>query len=67
MIQRILTGVIGIPALIALLWIRGWPASLAVVVCCVLGMYEEYSAFRRNNHYPSVWPGMLCALALWPA
>ena len=67
MIQRILTGVIGIPALVALLWIRGWAASLAVVVCCVLGMYEEYSAFRRKNHYPSVWPGMLCAFALWPA
>ena len=67
MLQRILTGVIGIPALMVLLWVRGWAASLAVALCCIIGMYEEYHAFRSAGHAPSIWPGMLCSAALWPA
>lgn len=67
MIQRIITALIGIPALIAVLWLRGWVSSLTIAVFCVMGLLEEYQAFRSAGHKPCVWPGMLAAAGLWPA
>lgn len=66
MIQRILTGLIGIPALVAVLYFRGWVASLVIVVFTVLALWEEYSAFRAAKHKPSFWPGIMAAVLLWP-
>lgn len=67
MVQRIITGVFGISALIAILYFRGWVASLVVAAICVLGLYEEYTAFRTAGHKPAAWPGLLAALCMWPA
>lgn len=67
MFQRTVTALIGIPALIALLWVRGWVASVAVIAFAVVGMYEEYAAFKKKGYRPSMWPGFACAIALWPA
>ena len=67
MVQRIITGVFGILALIAILYFRGWVASLVVAVFCVMGLYEEYMAFKAGGHKPVAWPGLLAAVLMWPA
>ena len=67
MVQRIITGVVGISALIAILYVRGWVSSLAVTLICLLGLYEEYQAFKTGGHKPAAWPGLCAALLLWPA
>lgn len=67
MLQRTVTGFLGLGALIAILYFRGWVASLVIVVFCVMGLFEEYNAFKAGGHRPCAWPGLLAAALLWPA
>lgn len=66
MLQRVITGVVAIAALVFLLYVRGILLDLVVVAVILGATWEEYSAFRAGGHHPVVWPGMAAAVLLIP-
>lgn len=67
MLQRVITGVVAIAAVIFLLFVRGILLDLVVAAVIIGAMWEEYSAFRTGGHHPVIWPGLTAAVLLIPA
>jgi len=53
--QRVITGTILAAALIVVLAIGGWVASIAIMGCLLLAVHEEHSALRQGGHHPVSW------------
>jgi len=65
MVARILTGVIGIPiAVLLIFWPGGLPFAIAIGIVSVLGAMEFYSGVRKTGARPIEWAGLL-AVALF--
>lgn len=67
MLQRVITGVVAIVAVIFLMFVRGILLDLVVVAVIIGAIWEEYSAFRHGGHEPVTWPGLVAAALLIPA
>jgi len=53
--QRVITGTILAAALVVVLAIGGWVASIAIMGCLLLAVHEEHSALRQGGHHPVSW------------
>ena len=53
--QRVITGAILAAALIVVLAIGGWVASIAIMLCLLLAVHEEHNALRQGGHHPVSW------------
>lgn len=65
MLARILTGVVGIPLAIVLIFFPGGlPFAVAIGIVSILGVMEFYKGARKNNARPVEWAG-IAAVALF--
>jgi len=53
--QRVITGTVLAAALVVVLAIGGWVASIAIMGCLLLAVHEEHSALRQGGHHPVSW------------
>lgn len=63
--QRIVTGAVSLLLVAAILYFRGWLANLAVTALMLIGLWEEFEAFRKV-HEPVRWPVFLVSLLILP-
>lgn len=62
MLMRFVSGFIGIPLLIVLVFVKnGLPFILGVGVISVIGLYEFYTGIRRTGAEPQEWVGLASA------
>lgn len=62
MLMRFVSGLIGIPLLIILVFVEeGLPFVLAVGVISVIGLYEFYVGIRKTGAEPQEWVGLASA------
>lgn len=63
MLMRFVSGIIGIPLLIVLVFIgEGFPFILGVAVLSIIGLYEFYRGIRKTGADPQDWVGLASAL-----
>jgi phosphatidate cytidylyltransferase len=63
MLTRVITGLIGIPIVIALVfWPGGVPFALLIAVASFLGMLEFYGGARKHNIRPHIVLGMIAGM-----
>lgn len=63
MLMRFVSGMIGIPLLIVLVFVEeGLPFVLGVGLISVMGLYEFYHGVRKTGAEPQEWVGLACAL-----
>jgi phosphatidate cytidylyltransferase len=62
--QRIAVAAIAIPAVLAVLYLGGWPLALLLAVLGVLGTWEVFELARRQGIRPLAVPGLLAAAAI---
>ena len=53
--QRVITGVMLAVAMIAILAVGGWIASIAIMLCLLVAVYEELNAIKQGGHNPVCW------------
>lgn len=56
LMQRVITAVPLVIALVAALAIGGWVLAAVVLVCVALAVYEELGALKQGGHRPVWWP-----------
>lgn len=56
--QRIVSGLIGAPLFLVLIWLGYWPFALSVVVLSLIAMVEFYAPWQNKNIYPVVFLGI---------
>lgn len=56
--QRILSGLIGAPVFLVLIWLGYWPFACAVVVLSLIAMVEYYAPWPNKNIYPVTFLGI---------
>lgn len=62
MLARIISGIVGIPLLVLLVFLeQGLPFILGVGVLSIIGMLEFYEAIRKTGARPQVWMGLTSA------
>lgn len=62
MIARIISGLVGIPLLVLLVFTeKGLPFILGVGVISIVGVLEFYHGIRKTGARPQVWLGLTCA------
>lgn len=62
MILRIVSGIVGIPLLVLLVFTeRGLPFILGVGAISIIGLLEFYEGIRRTGARPQIWLGLVCA------
>lgn len=64
MLKRVISAIIGLPILIAFIFIGGMPLFLAISVVSIVGLYEFYKACRNKALLPIEMVGYLCAIVL---
>lgn len=47
--MRIVTAIVGIPVVVALVWLGGWPFGFLVMVIAMAGQHELYGLFRAKG------------------
>ncbi len=63
MLTRTISGIVGIPLLVLLVFLeQGLPFILGVGVLSMLGMVEFYESVRRTGARPQAWMGLASAL-----
>lgn len=65
MLQRIITGVVAIAALIFLLYIRGILLDLVLLAAMLGALWEIHAALKHGGHHPVYWPGAAASLLLF--
>ncbi len=62
MVARIVSGIVGIPLLVLLVFIeQGLPFILGVGVISIVGLLEFYRGIRKTGARPQVWLGLVSA------
>lgn len=62
MLLRVMSGIIGIPLLIILVFVgQGIPFVVGLGVISVIGLYEFYSGIRKTGAQPQEWVGLASA------
>jgi len=62
MLIRFISGLVGIPLLIALVFLKeGYPFVLGLGLISVIGLYEFYSGIRKTGAEPQEWVGLVSA------
>jgi len=56
---RILTGLVGIPVVIGVTYLGGWPFFALVALLALLAQYEMYHLLRAAGTLPRVLPGLV--------
>jgi phosphatidate cytidylyltransferase len=64
LVHRVLTGVVGIPAALLLIYLGGWYFAAAVALIAVGGLRELYRLFARRERKAYPWLGYPLAIAL---
>ena len=64
--QRVSTALVLVAGLLALLFVRGWPAAIAAGACIGLSAYEELKALKTRGHRPVWWPSFASLLIAAP-
>lgn len=59
---RVVSGLIGAPILVALIWLGYWPFCLAVVVLSMVALLEYYAPWSKKNIFPVTWLGVVFGL-----
>jgi phosphatidate cytidylyltransferase len=59
---RVVTGLIGAPILVGLIWLGYWPFAVAVIALSLVALLEFYAPWPRKNIYPVAWLGVLFGL-----
>ena len=55
LLTRVMTAVPLVAGLVAALVVGGWLMALAVLVCVMLSLYEEFNALKAGGHHPVCW------------
>lgn len=62
--QRVITGVVGVPLVMAAIWFGDPWFSFLIVAAALAGTYEFYRLYDFNKREPLLYVGLLFALAL---
>lgn len=62
MLKRIISGVLGIPILIAVVWYGGYLLFLSLLVVALIGIHEFYIAFKEKNINPIRFLGYIITI-----
>ncbi|KAB3531347.1 phosphatidate cytidylyltransferase [Alkaliphilus serpentinus] len=64
MLKRIISGVLGIPILITVVWYGGYLLYLSLLIVSLIGIHEFYIAFKSKNIHPIRWIGYIITLII---
>jgi phosphatidate cytidylyltransferase len=64
LLQRIAVAAVAIPAILAVLYVGGWPLALLLAFLGVIGTWEMFELARRQGIRPLAVPGLLGAAAI---
>lgn len=59
---RVVSGLIGAPILVGLIWLGYWPFAAAVIVLSLVALLEYYAPWPNKNIFPVTWLGVLFGL-----
>ena len=61
---RVLVSIVGIPAILFLIYIGGIGFTLFIAIVALIGQYEFYSLLKEKETNPSTWIALICG-GLW--
>lgn len=64
MLKRVISGVLGIPILLAVVHYGGAILFAAIIIVALIGLYEFYQAIKEKELHPVTWLGYIIAVGI---
>ncbi len=64
--ERLLTGFLLFGVIVVVVWLRGWVLGIGISLFALICQLEMFGALRAASFRPTIWPGVVLAVAMYP-